>query len=249
MSAISLQKGYEMKVLGFCLVLALLVSVPVFAQVTVGATGNFLAIGNYNVDAGSSDLGATVQLEVNGTIVIDEGDPVKYFFNQSDNNLAGVNNWMMPSYDDSAWKDGVNGVGYSSIQITAVPDTDDQGAIYTRFRRFDLPGGTASAMTIRIDYDDGVVVWLNGVEVLRSQFAAATGVPAWDWGQLTSDTESSNKLGPDPSRWTQPVSNLFDGQDNPDGSIINYTFEVEFDPTAVEHSSKLTTSWGSIKAY
>ena len=238
-----------MKALGFCLVLALLVVVPVFAQIPVGATGNFLAVGNYNVNAGSSDLGAVVQVEVNGTIVIDEEDPVKYFFNQSDNNLAGVDDWMMTGYDDSAWEDGVNGVGYNSVQITTVPDTDDQGAIYTRFRRFDLPGGTASAITIRIDYDDGVAVWLNGVEVLRSQFTAAEGIPAWDWGQLTTDKESSNKLGPDPTRWDQPVSNIFTGDDNPENSIIDYTFDVVFDPTAVELSNKLTTSWGSIKAY
>ena len=104
-------------------------------------------------------------------------------------------------------------------------------------------------MTIRVDYDDGLVVWLNGQEILRSQFTAASGVPAWDWGQLTTDKESSNKLGPDPGRWNQPVSNLFDGTDNPEGSIIDYTFDVVFDPTAVDVADKLATSWGSIKAY
>jgi len=235
---------------GLCIiVVALLIAVPAFAQVPVGATGNFLAVGNYNVNAGSSDLGTVVQLEVNGTIVIDEGDPVKYFFNQSDNNLAGVTNWMIPSYNDSGWEDGVSGIGYNANETTTVQDTDDQGAIYTRYRRFDLPGGTANSITIRIDYDDGVVVWLNGAEVLRSQMTTAVAVPAWDWGQ-SENHESSNKLGPDPSRWSQPVSNIFDvGGDNPENSIIDYTFDVVFDSTAVESTDKLATSWGSIKAY
>jgi hypothetical protein len=237
-----------MKYLGLFAVILLLVAVPAFAQVPVGATGNFLAIGNYSNSQGSSDLGAVVQIEVNGVIVIDEGDPVKYFFNQSDHNLEGVTNWMIPSYNDSDWDDGFNAVGYNANQITEVPNTGDQGAIYTRFRRFDLPGGTANAITIRIDYDDGVIVWLNGAEVLRSQMTVTDAVPGWIWG-TAENHESSNKLGPDPSRWNATVSNLFAfGQDNPEASIIDYTFNVVFDPTAVEPTGKLATSWASVKA-
>ena len=74
-------------------------------------------------------------------------------------------------------------------------------------------------------------------------------IPGWIWGQAENH-ESSNKLGPDSSRWSQPVSNLFGvGNDNPENSIIDYTFTVEFDSTAVESTDKLATSWGSIKAY
>jgi hypothetical protein len=234
----------------FCIAVALLTAGLASAQVPIGATGNFLAVGNYNVNAGSSDLGAVVQLEVNGTIVIDEGDPVRYFFNQSDNNLEGVTDWMLPRYDASDWEIGVNGVGYNANETTTVPDTNDQGAIYNRFQRFNLPNAVSiTSMTIRIDYDDGVVVWLNGVEVLRSNMTTGVDIPRWDWNQAENH-ESSNKLGPDPTRWDQPVSNLFGvGQDNPENSIIDYTFDVVFDPTAVEPVDKLTTSWGSIKAH
>lgn len=234
----------------FCIAVALLTAGLASAQVPIGATGNFLAVGNYNVNAGSSDLGTVVQLEVNGNIVIDEGDPVRYFFNQSDNNLEGVTDWMLPRYDASDWEIGVNGVGYNSIQTTEVPDTNDQGAIYNRFQRFDLPNAASiNSMTIRIDYDDGVVVWLNGVEVLRSNMTTGADVLRWDWGQ-SENHESSNKLGPDPTRWDQPVSNLFGvGDDNPENTIIDYTFDVVYDSTAVEPADKLTTSWGSIKAH
>ena len=46
---------------GLCIiVVALLIAVPVFAQVPIGATGNLLAVGNYNVNAGSSDLGTVL---------------------------------------------------------------------------------------------------------------------------------------------------------------------------------------------
>ena len=233
----------------FCVAAALLTASLASAQVPIGATGNFLAIGNYSNSQGSSDLGAVVQLEAGGTILIDEGDPVRYFFNQSDNNLEGVTDWMLSSYDISDWEIGFNGVGYNANQITDVPDTDDQGAIYTRFKRFDLPNASSvSSMTIRIDYDDGVIVWLNGVEVLSSQMTTAEAIPGWIWG-TAENHESTNKLGPDPTRWTAPVSNIFGvGGDNPEGSIIDYTFDVVFDPTAVESTGKIATSWARIKA-
>jgi hypothetical protein len=235
-------------IFGYFMVIIALIAAPVLAQVPAGATGNLLAVGNYNNSQGSSDLGAVVQLEVNGTILIDEGDPVRYFFNQSDNNLEGVTDWMLSTYDASGWEVGFNAVGYNANQITEVPDTDDQGAIYTRFERFSLPNASSvNAMTIRIDYDDGVIVWLNGVEVLRSQMTVTDAVPGWIWG-TAENHESTNKPGPDPSRWEAPVSNLFNfGQDNPEGTIIDYTFDVVFDPTAVETTGKLATTWGSFK--
>lgn len=229
------------------LLTVLLVSPLAFAQIPIGSTGNLLAIGNYNNELGSSDLGAVVQLEVDGTILIDEGDPVKYFFNQTATNLAGVTDWMQPGYNDSGWEDGQNSVGYNANEITTVPDTNDQGAIYTRFMPFNLSNAASiGSMTIRIDYDDGVIVWLNGVQVLRSQVYTEEPVPEWNDG--AENHESSNKLGPDPTRWDAAVSNIFDaGGDNPEATIIDYTFDVVYDPTAVEPGGKLSSLWGSLK--
>lgn len=180
--------------------------------------------------------------------MVDEGHPVTYFFNQTNNNLGDEDEWMLFNYDDSDWEDGLSAVGYSSVQTTAVPDTNDQGAIYSRFELFNVPGRVTS-LTIRIDYDDGVIVWLNEVEVLRSNMITAEPIPDWDWGS-SENHESTNIAAPNPTRWNAPVSNLFGvGQDNPEGSIIDYTFDVESGARAVESTGKLTTSWGSIKSY
>lgn len=237
-----------------CIVIVLLSAGTVSARVIIpeipiGTTGNFLAVGNYNVNKGSSDLGTVVQLEANGTILVDEGNPVKFFFNQSDKNLEGVTDWIQSGYNDSDWENGVSGVGYNSIQTTSVLDTNDQGAIYTRYERFNLPNASAiSSLTIRIDYDDGVIVWLNGVEVLRANMVIPEAVPNWDWG-LSENHESTNKLGPDPTRWAAPASNLFGvGEVNPSDTIIDYTFDVVFNLAPVEPAGKLAASWGSIKA-
>jgi len=232
-----------------CIVIALVISMPVLAQIPIESTGNLLAVGNYSVNQGSSDLGAVIQLEVNGIIVVDEGHPVTYFSNQTPSNLDGVTDWMLFDYDDSAWAEGLSAVGYNSVQTTAVPDTNDQGAIYSRFELFDIPNASAAiAMTIRIDYDDGVIVWLNEVEVLRSNMITAVDVPNWNWG-ISENHESTNISAPNPARWDAPVSNLLTaGADNPDGTIIDYTFDVVLGRIAVEPTGKLATSWASVKA-
>ena len=238
--------------LSLCIIATLLIVSPGFAQVPIGSTGNLLVGGVWNRGLNSSDEILVIQLEANGTIIVDEGDAVKYFFNQTPTNLAGVSDWMLPGFDDSGWSDGQNGVGYNSSQITEVPDTDDQGAIYTRFPGFNLPNATSiTKMTIRADYDDACIVWLNGVEVLRANMGGDAqeeiAVPEWDF--IPTSKESTNKPGPDPTRWESPVSNLFGpADDNPNASIVVLEFDVVFDPTAVEPAGKLTTSWGSIKA-
>jgi len=229
--------------------IAVLLVVPsVFAQVPIAASGNLLVGAVYNDGLSSSDEVLVVQLEANGNILVDEEYPVKYFHNKTPNNLAGVTDWMTFGYDDSGWSEGVNGVGYNSSQITEVPDDDDQGAIYTRFERFSIPSAASvTSMTIRVDYDDSFIIWLNEVEVVRSNMRTDD-VPEWDHD--AGGHESTNKPGPDPTRWDAPVSNLIENQqdDNPNGSIVVYTFDVGFDPTAVEPTGKLATSWAGVKA-
>jgi hypothetical protein len=235
-------------IIAACVVAALLVASPVFAQIPIGETGNLLVGGAWNTSLGSSDEGLVLQLEADGTILVDENHPVKFFFNQSGNNLAGVTDWMKPGYDDSTWKDGVNGVGYNCIEITSVPDTDDQGAIFIRFKEFDIPNASSiTSMTIRADYDDGFIVWLNGVEVVRANMGTEDPVP--EWNHKATSHESTNIKGPNPDRWKKPVSNLFGpADDNPSGSIVEYTFDVVFSPVAaVQPAGKLSTLWGAIK--
>lgn len=233
----------------FCIAIALSIAIPVSAQIPIRASGNLLAVGNYNVNQGSSDLGAVIQLETDGgDIVVDEEHPVTYFFNKAKNNLGDESEWMLFDYDDSDWEDGLSAVGYNCVQTTAVVDDNDQGPIYSRFKLFNLPRFAAiKSMTIRIDYDDGVIVWLNEVEVLRSNMTTVAEVPGSGWG-VSENHESTNIAAPNPKRWNSPVSNLLEvGQDNPEGTIIDYTFDITLDPKPVESQGKLAALWGGLK--
>ena len=231
----------------WAMALVFTVSVTAVAQVSIMTTGNLLLIANYNAGLGSSDQVSVVQVEANGSIVLDEGHAVKYFQNKTADNLGDSTDWTADDFDDSGWDDGENSVGYNSSQTTEVVDDDDQGSIYSRMW-FDIPGADGvSEMTVRVDYDDAFILWINGMEVVRAN--VGTDDSGLNWDHDPTSHESTNKPGPDATRWAEPVSNLFGaGDDNPNGAIVDFTFAVAFNPvTAVEAKGKLATVWGDLR--
>ena len=76
--------------------------------------------------------------------------------------------WEEPDYDDTAWPQGPSGFGrgYEHLQTTLTEDV-----IYVR-RAFTLTEAQledARHLMLHIDFDDGFVAYLNGVEVARSK--------------------------------------------------------------------------------
>jgi hypothetical protein len=123
--------------------------------------------------------------------------PVRYIANSSDPGV-GVT-WVDELFDDQSWDNGAYGIGYEdqgpgaqNLIRTVVPS--GSLSVYTR-ARFDIP--TASfvrKIVLGVDHDDGVIAWINGVEVFRSQQMPA-GDP--DWNTPSQSHESSNGIVPD----------------------------------------------------
>ena len=78
--------------------------------------------------------------------------------------------WRDPGFDDSGWKSGQAKFGYGDTQRTII-NIGPAGARYitTYFRhRFTLIQARAfTNLAFRVLRDDGVVVWLNGIELFR----------------------------------------------------------------------------------
>ena len=86
--------------------------------------------------------------------------------------------WILSSFDDSAWLAGTNGVGYDTapadpVNFTNLIRTDlaalMRGSNTSVFARFPfVVSNPADFMNwrLRMQYDDGFKVWLNGVEVV-----------------------------------------------------------------------------------
>ncbi len=199
-------------------------------------TGNVLAGGNFNDGPGSSDITLIMRLMGDGVIYVDEGSPVKYIL--SPDNASAGDGWIQTDFDDSAWADGISGVGYADgDDNTEVPS--GVSSIWTRYY-FDAPNAaTISELILLSDSDDAYIAWLNGVAIGFSSGAPAGDPPAWDVaeGGISGDEASDLPAGqPNEARWS-------------DGEIERTVVSFQFadGPTAVSPRGKLATTWGRLK--
>ena len=111
--------------------------------------------------AGSAVAGGKVPKGT--TRVIDHGAEWAY--------LAGEHptaKWTALKFEQSGWKQGKAGFGYSDDDDTTVLDMRDKfKTVYLR-RSFTLPEGADKAkLGLAVSYDDAFIAYINGVEVLR----------------------------------------------------------------------------------
>lgn len=160
---------------------------------------NVLAIGVWNHQpAGqpSSDLVLAPRLTAN------RQPNVTYLANQTDPMISG-SAWVVPGFDDAGWSAGVLPLGY---ELLSDPAPNHAAVIETQ-----VPPGTLSVYTragfrienlepiqnvrLGLDFDDGVIAWINGVEVFRSPEMAGAGDP--EWNTPSGNGESSNYIVPE----------------------------------------------------
>jgi hypothetical protein len=87
-------------------------------------------------------------------------------------------NWVYPTFIPSGWNTGQGGIGYG--------DGDDNttisncNSVYLR-KTFNVTNPNALVFGLMsIDYDDGFVAYLNGVEIARSNIGGASARPAFN---------------------------------------------------------------------
>lgn len=202
---------------------------------------NVLAAGNYNDGFGSSDITLIIQLEVDGNIIFDEGAEVKYLVPDAD-----APRWTEPNFDDSGWTDGITSVGYADGDDNTQIQGGAVASVYTRYE-FDIPNASSvTEVTFRADFDDSYILWLNGVEIARTDNIATLSpvgeIPAWDvsseqWSMQHIEATTLPAGQPNDARWNQ-------------GSIGVHTIAVKFsgpDGLFVEPQGNLIATWGSLK--
>jgi len=129
------------------------------------------------------------------TVLVQFGSPMVYLVNTSDPGL-GLS-WTVEGFPASGWTAGSYGVGYEAVSGAAslIATSVPVGAIsvYTRATFAIADVGAVSDVFLGLDYDDGVVVWINGLEVYRSP-----GMPSGQitWNAQPDSHESSNAALP-----------------------------------------------------
>ena len=87
--------------------------------------------------------------------------------------------WYSDSFDDKEWEKGVSGFGYGNSNVeTQVPS--GTMSIFVR-NKFQVNGiDKIDRLVLNLDYDDGFVVYINGVEVARENLGKSGVDPVFD---------------------------------------------------------------------
>ncbi len=176
------------------------VSLAVPSSALVAGT-NVLAVEVHNASTSSSDLSFDAELvpTVAGTgPLVSSGDTWAWL----DGRTPPAADWTAPGAADSTWARGSSQLGFGDGDERTLLPTG--GTTYYFRRAFEVADvGRVAALRLGIVRDDGAAVYVNGVEVLRSNLPA---------GALTPTTRATvNVAGADESAWTEvdvPVSVL-----------------------------------------
>lgn len=124
--------------------------------------------------------------------IVRVGDSCQYFVPDSEIGTS----WKETNFIDNAWDTGQSGFGYGDDDDnTILPE--GTVCVYLRYD-FDLSElSDIAAMYIDIDYDDGFVAYLNGVEVARANIIDPI---SWNM-ELENDHEASMYSGINPERF------------------------------------------------
>jgi hypothetical protein len=135
---------------------------------------------------------------VRGEVLIAVGDTWKYFPGKTAPSDP-LTEWRKPDFNDSAWLQGPTGIGYGDNDDATVL-TDMMNSYVAVFARksFNVADpAKVTSLILEIDYDDGFVAYLNGVEVARRNVGTAGQEFALDQ-VATAPHEASKGAGGNP---------------------------------------------------
>ncbi|MEM7231312.1 MAG: lamin tail domain-containing protein [Planctomycetota bacterium] len=104
-----------------------------------------------------------------GSAIVPVGSVWTYFPGSSEPS-GGDTSWTELDFDDGDWDSGPSGFGYGDgDDNTILGMRNNYTTLYIR-KEFDVanPEAIGTSLRLRMDYDDGFVAYLNGVEVARS---------------------------------------------------------------------------------
>lgn len=168
--------------------------------------------------ANNAGAGTYINIDAATTNFINYGDSWKYY-NAGNMPAAdpGPVNWYQSLYNDAAWTSAPTEIGFGGSQTTTItgqgtfvnnPGTSNdfyQNGIYTAYFRRSVNIVNPSAygsFTMNLLYDDGAIVYLNGIEVGRVNMPG---------GAVTYTTSASSNANDANTTFTIPSSSFIAG--------------------------------------
>lgn len=129
---------------------------------------NRISIELHNRGASSSDLRVDAYLKT----VPDNGFEKESQWSYDDNGVQLADQWKNASFDISAWASGKGPLGYGDPVTTTIKKPLN-AAYFTKDFTVNL-SDLSTTMELGVMRDDGIIVFLNGVEVVRDNMPAGT---------------------------------------------------------------------------
>ena len=117
------------------------------------------------------------------TALIEIGDEWKYMkglTEPSPDPVGGATTlWTQPNFDDTSWLSGPTGIGMGDgDDATILDDMDNNYTCFYARKIFNISNpAMPEYLELSVDFDDGYVCYLNGVEIQRSSTMNNTGFP------------------------------------------------------------------------
>ncbi len=125
-----------------------------------------------------SQINQAFTVDISGQTLVARGDAWRYFRGTAEPS-GGTLDWAASAFDDSAWDSGPSGIGYGDgDDATVLADMlNGYTTVYAR-RPFTVADPSIiEALELAVDYDDGFIAFLNGVEIARSNAGSAGTYP------------------------------------------------------------------------
>jgi hypothetical protein len=131
-------------------------------------------------------------------VVINEikAETSQYLIRYHDNGNQSVGPglaWWEPGFDDSEWQSGALPAGHGTGIVTDLEAELKNRATTLYVRKTftaDSAAASATAISLSANYNDGIVVWLNGTEVARSNMGPKQGHFHFDQGAYRTGPKS-----------------------------------------------------------
>ena len=99
--------------------------------------------------------------------------------------------WRTPDFNDAQWETGAGPLGYGESYLATTIDSGSTTAYFRRSFTVDDPS-VQTAMILELMYDDGIIVHLNGHEIVRRNMPAGStghGTLATEWREAGNTYE------------------------------------------------------------
>ncbi|MCP3933374.1 MAG: T9SS type A sorting domain-containing protein [Bacteroidetes bacterium] len=125
--------------------------------------------------------------------IIQTGDPCKYYIPT----YAISSNWKTKDYDDVNWTSALSGIGFGDDDDNTVI-SEGVSSVYIRYSFTIESKAQIASLLLDVDYDDGFIAYLNGMEVARANVSDPV---SWNM-ELATQHEASMYEGGNPERFT-----------------------------------------------